>query len=87
MNHTMSTGPPDDFLLAVCDYETLEQADRQTGGQHGEEWLINLQNHLIWRSFVPDAESAPVVRLALMQAAARFRLAPSELPSWAIALF
>lgn len=78
---TMHTGPPDRFLLAVCDYSTLEDADRKAGGQHGEEWLINLQNHMIWGSFAPDVESGPVVQGAILHVMEA--LGVSTPPHWA----
>ena len=60
-----------DFIMEVSDFDTLEKMDRKTGEKHGEEWIINLQNHLIWGSYSPDQESIPVVCAAIKTAAAR----------------
>lgn len=71
-----------DLIREVSSYDTLEQADREAGGLHDEEWLINLQNHLIWGSYTPDAESAPVVCAAIRAAAASLGLRIGDLPAW-----
>lgn len=64
------TGPPpsDPLYAEIYDYSTLEAAYEAVFlylcelPDNAEEWLINLQNHLIWRSYKPhESEDADMV--------------------------
>lgn len=81
----------DDFLLEVCDYQTLEGALEELKGQgavmrlgpfSAEEWLINLQNHIIWGTIIEagDEEMYLVAGFSLCRVAARVGIPPHSLP-------
>lgn len=83
----MSGAPAgDDFLLEVCDIATLQAAyelvEDSTEEDHGEEWFINLQNHLIWgsygRDYDPDADLVTLCAIDIIQR--RHGLLRSEIP-------
>lgn len=83
----MSRAPAaDDFLLEVCDITTLraayELAEDGIEEEHGEEWLINLQNHLIWNSYGhgndPDADLVALHAIGIVLG--RRGLCLSEIP-------
>lgn len=76
----------DDFLLEVCDVATLQAAyelvEDSAEEDHGEEWFINLQNHLIWGSYGrdcdPDADLATLYAIGIVRR--RRGLLCSEIP-------
>lgn len=89
--------PADDFFFELCDLATLEVALGELESQStetcpgflsAEEWLINLQNHLIWGTYGPaDDENADLVVLYAIDAVRRRRgLLFSEVPGRAARL-
>lgn len=81
----------DDLLLEACDYQTLEGAleelesrgaTMRLGSFSAEEWLINLQNHIIWGTIIEagDEEMHLVAGFALCRVAARIGIPPHDLP-------
>lgn len=81
----------DDLLMEACDYQTLEGALEELesrgaamrlGSFSTEEWLINLQNHIIWGTIIEagDEEMHLVAGFALCRVAARIGVPPQELP-------
>ena len=53
---------PQSLFAELYEYDTLEAAFEAAfllladPPEDSEEWLINLQNHLIWRSYEPAAD-------------------------------
>lgn len=83
--------PAEEILLAVCDLSTLETAmeeaesrgfDLGLGFLSAEEWLINLQNHLLWGTIIRDGDESMnlVAVFALCQTAKRLGTSPYNLP-------
>lgn len=55
----------------LCDYDLLEKVSRSLHlemTQENEERLINLHNHLIWRSYIPGRDDvADAIFCAMIQ--------------------
>lgn len=78
----------DPLLLEVCGYENLEAAlyyiydhmNDPPGEEEEEEWLINLQNRLIWGYEVGENEDHDTVVLEAIQFTMRdYNLSPAML--------
>ncbi|MGM9602433.1 MAG: hypothetical protein ACI3W5_12745 [Faecousia sp.] len=81
----------DETLLEVCDLSTLEAAMEEAEGQgidlcigsfSAEEWLINLQNHLIWGTIGKDGDESMslVAVFSLCRVARLHGVSPYALP-------
>lgn len=88
----------DPFMSEVCDLANLQAAlDRaekegwDTGEElqpSAEEWLINLQNHLLWGTKSPDADGLDdfVALIAITLVCQRHGITPSQVEGQAARL-